>query len=443
VRTDPVDVTVPGDKSITHRALILAALADGESRLSGLLDAADTRATARALRALGVPLSPGTLGEVRVVGRGVGGLEPPAGPLDCGNSGTTARLLFGALAGCPFEATITGDDSLRHRPMRRVTEPLAIAGAAFRELSEPDRLPICVRGERPLRPVAWRSPQASAQVKSALLLAGVTGRTTVQVTEPVRSRDHTERMLQSMGARVRTGVDETSEGGGDRPSPAAPTDHVVALDPPERLTPLELHVPGDISTAAFFLALGALVGAVRVQGVGLNPGRTGVLRVLERMGAAVSMTVEAHDAGEPVGSVVVAPETLRGARIARHEVPSLLDEIPVLAILAARADGETRFDGIGELRVKESDRVAALSDNLRRLGVNTEAGPDHLAVAGTVAPLVGSVDARGDHRIAMAFGVLGALEGNRIEVRGGDVVAVSFPAFWQRLDQVREELRQR
>jgi 3-phosphoshikimate 1-carboxyvinyltransferase len=439
-----VDVAVPGDKSITHRALILAALADGESRLSGLLDAEDTRATAGALRALGVALSPGPLGETRVVGREVGGLEPPAGPLDCGNSGTTARLLLGALAGCPFEATMTGDDSLRRRPMRRVTDPLAAAGAEFHELAEPDRLPIRVRGGRPLRPIAWRSPQASAQVKSALLLAGVTGRTTVQVTEPVPSRDHTERMLRAMGARVRTGGDEAPEADrGGRPGLPDLAGHGIALQPPERLAPLELRVPGDISTAAFFLALGALVGPVRVRGVGLNPGRTGALRVMERMGAAVSVTVEAHVAGEPVGSVVVAPDTLRSASIVDHEVPSLLDEIPILAALAARADGETRFDGIGELRVKESDRVAALSDNLRRLGVATEVGADHLIIAGTTAPLVGWVDARGDHRVAMAFGVLGALQGNRIEVRGGDAVAVSFPAFWERLDQLRKELWQR
>lgn len=426
---EPVDVTVPGDKSITHRALILAALAQGDSHLSGLLDAADTQATATVLRALGVAIRLGRSGRARVTGQGTAGLEVPATPLDCANSGTTARLLLGVLAGCPFETTVSGDDSLRARPMRRVTEPLTAAGAAFSELDRADRLPIRVHGQRPLRSIEWRSPHASAQVKSALLLAGLTGRATVRVGEPSVSRDHTERMLHAMGARL----DGRSDHGG----------WVVTMDPPDRLDPLELHVPGDISAAAFFFALGALTGSLRVRGVGLNPGRTGALRVMERMGASVESTIEEDRAGEPVGQVVVGPGALRGTRVDGEEIPSLIDEVPILAALAARADGETRFDGIGELRVKESDRIAAISDNLRQVGVETEMGPDHLVVVGTAGAMIGTVHSHGDHRIAMAFGILGALEGNRIEVRGADAVAVSFPDFWGTLEHVRKELPHR
>lgn len=426
---EPVDVTVPGDKSITHRALILSALAEGDSHLSGLLDAADTQATTAVLRALGVAIRLESPGRARVTGQGTTGLEIPASLLECANSGTTARLMLGVLAGCPFEATVTGDDSLRSRPMRRVTEPLTAAGAAFRELDRGGRLPIHVHGHRPLRAIDWRSPRASAQVKSALLLAGVTGRAAVRVREPSASRDHTERMLQAMGARLEARSD--------------PGGRVVAMEPPDRLDPLELQVPGDISAAAFFFALGALAGGVRVRGVGLNPGRTGALRVMERMGAAVETTMEADMAGEPVGQVVVGPGALRGTRVGGEEVPSLIDEVPILAALAARAHGESRFDGIAELRAKESDRITAISDNLRHVGVETEMGPDHLVVVGTARAMTGTVHSHGDHRIAMAFGILGALEGNRIEVRGADAVAVSFPDFWGTLEHVRKELPHR
>jgi len=429
VTADPVDVRVPGDKSITHRALILAALADGESRLAGLLDAEDTRATAAVLRILGIDAPPPNAGAIRLAGKGLVGLASPTRPCDCGNSGTTARLLLGLLAGCPFDAIVTGDDSLRGRPMRRVTEPLAGAGARFREMENRDRLPIAVHGARPLRPIAWRSPVASAQVKSALLLAGVTGGAPVEVVEPAPSRDHTERMLRAMGVRI-----DPLDGDGW---------HGVGLIPPDRLEPLDMHVPGDISSAAFFLGLGALSGAVRATDVGLNPGRTGALDVLARMGADVAVTRGTDTAGEPVGDVVVSAGQLTGTGVAPEEVPSLIDEVPLLAIVAARADGETRFDGVGELRVKESDRVAVLGENLRRLGVQTEIGPDHLVVVGGGAPLAGVVDSHGDHRVAMAFGVLGAMPRNRIEIRGREAVAVSFPGFWEQLERVGKEIAQR
>jgi 3-phosphoshikimate 1-carboxyvinyltransferase len=430
VTGETVEVVVPGDKSISHRAMILAGLASGESRLAGLLDAGDTRSTARALRALGVDIpDPDPDDVTRVTGRGVHGLRRPTGRLDCGNSGTTARLLLGALAGCPFDAIVAGDASLSRRPMRRVTDALEPAGAAFDELEPPATLPVRVRGHRPLDPVRWRSPVASAQVKSALLLAGITGAAPVDVREPGPSRDHTERMLRAMGAPVTI----TAEG----------TERRIVLEPVTSLASLDVEVPGDFSAAAFFLAWAAVAGRVRVPCVGLNPRRTGALDVLRRMGADVVVMNDRSVAGEPRGDVEVSNRPLRGTTVAAEEIPALLDEVPVLAVIAAFADGETRFQGVGELRVKESDRVAALSENLRRLGVETEAGPEHLAVLGPARFRDGRIETYGDHRIAMAFGVLRAITGRRVEIDDERVVDISFPGFWKRLGSIGKERQTR
>ena len=423
------DLTVPGDKSISHRALILAALAEGESRVTGLLDSADVRSTAAVLRRLGVAVPADLGGEVRIAGRGLTGLTEPSAELDCGNSGTTARLLLGVLAGCPFTATLTGDASLRSRPMRRVTEPLGSVGADVREVERPDRLPIRIRGRRPLHPIRWHSERASAQVKSALLLAALTGGTTAQVTEPWLSRDHTERMLRQMGAGLRM------EGGGREPG--------VSLEPVQRLDPLDLAVPGDVSSALYFVAVGLLAGGVRVRDVGLNPTRTGALDVLARMGARIAREQRSGAGAEPVGDLLARPGPLEGAVVRPEEVPALIDEVPLLAALAAVARGETRFDGVGELRVKESDRLSAMSDNLRALGVETEEGPEHLVVQGREGPLRGRVEARDDHRIAMAFGVLAAVPGNEIDIEGAEAVGISFPSFWEQLDALTRELGER
>jgi 3-phosphoshikimate 1-carboxyvinyltransferase len=414
------DLHVPGDKSISHRALILSALARGTSQLRGLLYAADTQSTASVLRALGVALPPlpkdGS--PIMVVSNGPRPLQPPAGPLDCGNSGTTARLMLGVLAGHPFPAVLTGDASLRSRPMRRVTDPLSRMGAHFVELGEPDRLPIQVEGG-PLRPIQHRSPHASAQVKSALLLAGLTGGAEVEVIEPVLSRDHTERLLRAMGAdlHVETG----------------PEGARITFDPPSFLEPLDLAVPGDFSSAAFFVALALLsrAGPLRIRGVGVNPTRTGLLSVLARMGGRVVLEDSCEICGEPAADLVAWPAELRGTEVGAAEIPAMIDEVPVLAILAARAHGETRITGAGELRVKETDRLAALAANLRAIGVDAEELADGLVIRGTDAPLAGRIRAFGDHRIAMAFGVLAALPGNRIEIDDPGVVAISNPAFWE------------
>ena len=414
-------VRVPGDKSITHRALMFGALAGGTNRVRNALAGADPQATAAALRALGCAVPPlDARGELVFDGVGPAGLRSPAEPIDCANSGTTARLLLGLLTGVPVRVTLTGDASLRRRPMRRVTVPLARMGARFRELGEPDRLPIAVEGGE-LRPFDYDSPYASAQVKSALLLAGLTAGVRVTVTEPLLSRDHTERMLAAMGARIAT---ERLPDGSAR----------IAIERTTSLTPLDIAVPGDFSSAAFFLALG-LLGAspVRIPAVGVNPTRAGLLPVLARMGARVAVENPSVEGGEEVADIVAYPSELNATTVTGEEVPAMIDEIPVLAVLAARATGETRITGAGELRVKESDRLAALAENLRAIGGAAEELPDGLVIEGSDLALRGTVRTHDDHRIAMAFGILGATAVTDIAIDEPGVVDVSFPDFWELL----------
>jgi 3-phosphoshikimate 1-carboxyvinyltransferase len=417
------DVTVPGDKSLTHRALMFSAAATGTSRLRGLLPGADCRSTAAVLRALGcaVPDLPADGAEIVVAGRGIGSWTAPAAWVDCGNSGTTARLMMGLLASRPFASTLTGDDSLRGRPMRRITEPLGRMGATFREAGAADRLPIEVIGG-PLHGIDYVSPKSSAQIKSAVLLAGLGAGVPVSVLEPELSRDHTERILRALGEDV----DTEDTGGGIR----------IGLRPSGRaLPPLDLDVPGDPSSAAFLVALALLAedGELRIRNVCVNPTRTGFLRWVERMGATVAMEDARVSGGEPVADLVVRPAPLRGIELHPGEVPDGIDEVPMLAVLAARAEGETRITGAGELRVKETDRIAAVAGNLRRLGVDVEELEDGMVVRGTDRPLAGRVETFDDHRIAMAFGVLGAQPGNAIEIDHPECVDVSFPGFWELL----------
>lgn len=420
----------PGDKSISHRALILASLADGASRIRGLLSAEDVAATAAALGALGAEITQTRRARAEDAGRGevrVHGPAPfgsPAEPLDCGNSGTTARLLAGLAVGAGVGATLVGDPSLRRRPMERVVYPLQAMGGRVRYLEESGRLPIRIdpRATGGLRPLRHRSRVASAQVKSALLLAGLAADTRVEVREPGRSRDHTERMLQAMGAPIEFGPH--GEGA------------FASLRPREgvRLAPLDFTVPGDLSAAAFLIAAALLSGrALRVENVGLNPTRTGFLEAIEEMGAEVRATVTAEEAGEPVGDLEVRPGELRAFAIQEVRVPRLLDEVPALAVLAARAEGTSRLSGAAELRVKESDRLAILADNLARVGVRCRERPDGLEIEGTSALLEGEIRTGGDHRIAMAFGALTASGRARLTLDDRDCVAVSFPGFWERL----------
>ena len=416
-------IRVPGDKSLSQRALIVAALAEGTSRISGLLRGGDAESTAGALRALGVPLPaiPDDGSEMLVEGVGLDGLRAPVGGLDLGNSGTGARLLMGAVAGSDLSATFDGDASLRTRPMARVTRPLSVMGARFERLGEADRLPIVVHGRSRLDAVEWDSPVASAQVKSTILLAGLTGRAFAIVTEPRESRDHTERMLNAVGASV---IGHATDGGW----------RVELRDPPDRIGPLDFAVPGDISSAAFVLALAALGAAgreVTIEYVGLNPTRTAFLDVLLRMGVEIEVRDRTPDGStEPVGDVVVRPNGLRATSVGADEVPRLIDELPLVAVLGACADGETRITGAEELRAKESDRIATVATNLSALGVEVEELDDGLIIQGVHGRLLsGRVRAWHDHRIAMAFSVLGAATGGGIEVDDLAVAAVSFPGF--------------
>lgn len=410
-------VQLPGDKSISHRALILSALASGTSRIRDILQSDDVESTAGALRAMGTNIAE-LSSSIAVQGRGLRGLTVPATVLDCGNSGTTARLLAGVVAGHPFSATLTGDDSLRRRPMGRVARPLTRMGARI-ELGLGDQLPMTVHGAD-LRGIHWTSPTASAQVKSAVLLAALCARVPVTVDEPVRSRDHTERMLLALGADLsldRTGVS---------------LNHNVSLDP------LDITVPRDPSAAAFMAGLAALAdaGELTLPGVCVNPTRIGFVGVLQRMGAQVTLRNEHDASSEPVADITVAPGELRGASIQAEEIPSLIDELPLIACVAARAQGETTISGAAELRFKESDRIAAIVSNLRTLGAEAEETVDGLRVIGSARPLRGRVVTYGDHRIAMAFGVLGAAQGCDIEVDDLRCVDVSYPRFWHDLAAV-------
>jgi 3-phosphoshikimate 1-carboxyvinyltransferase len=417
VRVDGV-LRVPGDKSISHRALMLAALGAGESRVRGLLCSADVRSTAGVLRALGAAIPEIAPAEFAVRGAGLGGLRASAGALDCGNSGTTARLMSGVLSAMPGDSRVTGDASLSARPMRRVARPLEAMGARF-TFERGDGLPMTVHGGA-LRGVTWFGETASAQVKSAILLAGLVADVPVEVHEPAPTRDHTERMLRARGVDVRT------EG------------TVVTLLPGARLDAAHTAVPGDPSSAAFFVALAAMAagGSLGIEHVCVNPSRTGALLALAEMGALIAYEEMHDDGGEPVARLVVSPRLLRGITIPPEAVPSLIDELPVIACVAARAEGETRVTGAAELRVKESDRIAAVVRNLVAVGADAEELPDGFVVRGSDRPYTGRVETHGDHRIAMAFGVLGALDGNAIAVDDRECVNVSYPGFWADLARV-------
>ena len=408
-------VRPPGDKSISHRVLMLAALARGTSELTGLLTGDDVKSTARVLRQLGVAVSAVRDGAtVHVTGRR---LTPHGARLHCGNSGTTARLMLGILAGQRFAATLTGDASLRRRPMRRVTEPLRTMGAEI--TARGDGLPLSIRGGT-LRGLDYTSPVASAQVKSALLLAALTGNVPVTIREPYRSRDHTERLLAHLGL----GIHER--------------DGTIVFGPPfpSNISTFQLSVPGDLSSAAFLVAAAVLAesGELLIENVGVNPTRTGFLVVLERMGAHVERINLRDEGGEPVADLVVRPAArLTGAEITAAEVPTLVDEVPVLAVLASRARGATVFREVGELRVKESNRLELVAANLRAVGARAEARGNDLHIEGSEKPPRGRVETASDHRLAMAFAVLGTVRGADVRLSEKKSVAISYPDFFRDL----------
>src|SRR3989475_7169124 len=392
---------------------MLAALARGTSELSGLLTGEDVKSTARVLRQLGPAVSPVGAGAVPV---GAPRLSTPASRLHCGNSGTSARLLLGVLAGQRFPATLTGDASLRSRPMRRVTEPLRAMGAHIEE-AQGDALPLTIRGGR-LHALTYTTPVASAQVKSALLFAGLTGSVAVTIREPYRSRDHTERLLLHLGQNLR------DDNGAISYQPSA-----------VKLPAFRLSIPGDASSAAFLLAAAVLAegGELLVEHVGVNPTRTGFLVVLERMGAHVERVNLRDEGGEPVADLVVRPAQLKGTEVPASEIPTLVDEVPVLAVLASRARGATVFREVGELRVKESNRLELVAANLRAVGARAEARGNDLHVAGGDRPPRGRVETASDHRLAMAFAVLGTLPGSDVKLSEKKSVAISYPSFFRDL----------
>lgn len=420
-------VRVPGDKSLSHRAVLFSAMAQGTSRVSGVLDSADVRATVAAVNALGasaeLSVQPDGSFAGTVTGWGTQGPVSPSQPVDCGNSGTTARLLMGVLAGWPVEVTLTGDESLSVRPMRRVTEPLSQMGARF-ETSPDGTLPVTIHGHGGLRPFGYTSPVASAQVKTAILLAGLRAAGGVCVTEPAPSRDHTERLLPAYGVAVK--VDSAA--------------HKASLCGPQDLHATDIVVPGDPSSAAFLVAAALIVDGsdVEVTGVSLNPTRIGFVRVLERMGADLTVVGGEVAGAEPTGSLVARfSPNLRPTVVTAHEVPSLVDEVPVLALVAAAAHGTTRFEGVAELRVKESDRLAAITDGLSRLGVAVRCGDDWLEVDGPSRLGAASLDSLGDHRLAMTWALAGLVAHGPVEVDRFDAVDVSYPGFVTDVDSLR------
>lgn len=416
-------VRPPGDKSISHRYALLAAIADGTSTIHGYSTGGDCASTLGCLRALGVSIDeiardPITGLEIRITGRGPRGFHAPSATLDAGNSGSTMRMLAGILAAHPFRCTITGDASLQRRPMRRIIVPLERMGARIACVD--GRPPLTIEGAQPLAAIDFEPEVPSAQVKSAVLLAGLHADGVTSVLEPLPTRDHTECALRAFGARV------TQDG------------RAVAVAGGQRLAARELAVPGDISAAAFWMvAASALADSeVVIEHVGLNPTRTGILDVLRRMGADIETDSDTASNGEPMGSITVRHGRLVDAEIVPGEVPGVIDELPVLAALATHG-GALRVSGAQELRVKESDRISALADGLRRMGADIDEAPDGFYVRGARRLRGGEVDARNDHRLAMAFAVAALGASGATTIHDAGAAAVSYPEFFSVLESLR------
>ena len=423
---------LPGDKSISHRALMLALLGQGESRVTGAGDGEDVRSTAALVRALGARIerAPGEAGNVDYLVKSAGGpgLRRPTGVLDCGNSGTSLRLFAGIVAGHPIEAVLDGDASLRQRPMARVIEPLSAMGARV-EGARDGRPPLVVAGRRRLRPIDWQTPVPSAQVKSAIVLAALAAEGTTVVRESVATRDHTERMLRARGVPIRTTV--TGDGG------------VIEVDGPTTVLALDERVPGDPSAAAFWLVAGAIHpdADLIVRGVCVNPTRRAVIDLLVRMGAAIEETPidaaagAAH--GEPVANLRVRSSNLLAIELMPRSTAAAIDEVPILCLAATQARGRSVIRGAGELRHKESDRLAGIVAGLRAFGARIEADGDDILVDGPSDLRGATVDSLGDHRLALTFAIAGLVAAGRTTVLGADSVAISYPTFFADLERIR------
>jgi 3-phosphoshikimate 1-carboxyvinyltransferase len=417
------DVAVPGTKSITHRALLFGAIADGESEIRNFGRAGDTESTISAVRALGARVEEDDVDLVRVQGVGLRGLRAPSEPIDCANAGTLMRLLPGILVGQEGEFVLTGDESLSSRPMERIAEPLRQMGADIETVD--GHSPLTVRGGGALRPISYTLPVASAQVKSCVLLAGLYagGGPTVVVERGSQTRDHTERLLQMQGARVQSSPRQAS------------------VWPVERLSALSVDVPGDFSSAApLIVAATLLAGSVlRIHDVNLNPTRTGLLDVLERMGARIAVFNRRSLAGEPAGDLEVRSAELTATMIKAEEVPRLIDELPLFALAAGMARGESRVEGAQELRAKESNRIETVTISLKSIGIRISARQDGFGVRGVATrPKGGGTDSHGDHRLAMLGAIAGLVSREGVDVKGAEAVAISFPGFFDLLESVTQ-----
>jgi 3-phosphoshikimate 1-carboxyvinyltransferase len=416
------EIAVPGDKSISHRAIIMGSIAEGVTEVSGFLEGEDTMSTLSAFKALGVAIERPGPTKLRIRGNGMDGLNEPEDVIDAGNSGTTARLLTGLLSAQTFFSVVTGDPTLRRRPMKRVVAPLVKMGASVTGRKDGSLLPLAISGRR-LKGISYSTPVASAQLKSTLLLAGLYAEGETEVIEPAKSRDHTERMLKLFGAQILV------------------RDNSVMVRRAKRLDAARIEVPGDLSSAAFFV-VGAIItpgSELLIKAVGVNPTRLGVIEILKRMGAHVDMLNPREVSGEPVADLSVRSSALRGVEITGTELLPAIDEFPVLCVAAALAEGTTVISGAKELRVKESDRVAAMAGSLKALGVNCEEREDGLVIEGSAGrPLSGNpVKSHADHRIAMSMAIAALRTDRGVRIDGAGSVQVSFPGFFSLLDGVR------
>jgi 3-phosphoshikimate 1-carboxyvinyltransferase len=414
------EITVPGDKSISHRSIMLGSLAEGTTRVSGFLMGEDNLSTWQAFESMGVAIRQTGSDSLEIAGVGLDGLKEPGDVLDCGNSGTTMRLMSGLMAGQDFFSVLTGDKYLRKRPMKRVVTPLVAMGARIWGRDGGERAPLAIQGGD-LKSIAYASPVASAQVKSAVLLAGLSVDGETKVTEPHLSRDHSERMLRYFGADVRS-----FEGG-------------VSLTGRPQLTGREVVVPGDISSAAFFLVAGLVTPGAEllVRNVGINPTRSGVIDILSAMGGDLELVDLREESGEPVANVVVRHSQLKGIDIHGDMVPRAIDEFPVISVAAALAEGVTTIRDAEELRVKETDRIAAMVSELDKLGAGVEARPDGMVINGVEQLRGGTVSSHGDHRIAMSMAVAALSANSEVVIEDTSCTETSFPGFWELADKVR------
>lgn len=413
------ELTVPGDKSISHRAVMFGSLAKGTTRITHFLEGADCLSTISCFRKMGIDIEK-TDGEVLVHGKGLHGLSAPSEILDVGNSGTTTRLISGILAGQDFDCELNGDASIQSRPMKRIMTPLSLMGADIESIKGNGCAPLRIRGKK-LHAAHYNSPVASAQVKSCVLLAGMYADGITSVTEPVLSRNHTELMLNYFGAHVNS-IDTTA-----------------SIEPEPFLEARDITVPGDISSAAYFIAAGLLTpgSEILLKNVGINPTRDGMLRICKAMGADITL-LNVNDDGEPTADLLVRTSTLHGTTIGGSVIPALIDEIPMLAVMAAFADGTTIIKDAAELKVKESDRIAVMVENLSRMGADITATDDGMIIHGG-RPLHGAeIDSHLDHRIAMSFAVAGTIVDGPLSILGGDCVNISYPDFYSDLYKLGE-----